>query len=44
MSGALQRLTGVTRVVEADQRDGSVGFEVESEQGTTSAGNWLAPS
>jgi len=33
VAGALQRLTGVTRVVEADRRDGSVGFEVESEQG-----------
>jgi ABC-2 type transport system ATP-binding protein len=29
----LQRLVGVTRVVEADRRDGVVGYEVESAQG-----------
>jgi ABC-2 type transport system ATP-binding protein len=29
----LQRITGVTRVAEADRRDGVVGYEVESEQG-----------
>jgi ABC-2 type transport system ATP-binding protein len=29
----LARVAGVTRVVEADRRDGVVGFEVESERG-----------
>ena len=30
---ALARVTGVTRVEEADRRDGAVGYEVESERG-----------
>jgi gliding motility-associated transport system ATP-binding protein len=30
---ALQRISGVTRVVEADRRDGAVGYEVETESG-----------
>ncbi len=30
---ALRRVAGVTRVVEADRRDGRVGYEVESESG-----------
>ena len=33
VSGALQRIAGVTRVAETERHDGSVGFEVESEQG-----------
>jgi len=33
VSGALQRIAGVTRVAETERREGSVGFEVESEQG-----------
>src|SRR5204863_6582012 len=33
VSGALGRISGVTRVVEADRRDGSFGYEVESERG-----------
>jgi ABC-2 type transport system ATP-binding protein len=33
VSGALQRIAGVTRVAETEKHDGSVGFEVESEQG-----------
>jgi ABC-2 type transport system ATP-binding protein len=32
-SGALRRVPGVTRVVEADRRDGAAGYEVESERG-----------
>jgi ABC-2 type transport system ATP-binding protein len=32
-SGVLGRLTGITRVVESDRRDGVVGYEVESERG-----------
>jgi ABC-2 type transport system ATP-binding protein len=32
-SGALGRITGVTRVAQADSREGLVGFEVESERG-----------
>src|SRR5256885_4339463 len=32
-TGALGRIAGVTRVVESDRRDRSVGFEVESESG-----------
>jgi ABC-2 type transport system ATP-binding protein len=32
-SGALQRVPGVTRVVEADRRDKAVGYEVQSESG-----------
>jgi ABC-2 type transport system ATP-binding protein len=32
-AGALSRVAGVTRVVEADRRDGMVGLEVESESG-----------
>jgi ABC-2 type transport system ATP-binding protein len=32
-AAALGRLTGVTRVVESDRRDGVVGYEVESERG-----------
>ena len=31
--GTLGRIPGVTRVAEADRRDGHVGYEVESEQG-----------
>ena len=30
---ALERIAGVTRVAEADRRDGVVGYEVDSEQG-----------
>jgi len=30
---ALSRVAGVTRVVEADRREGVVGYEIESEQG-----------
>ena len=33
-AAALGRVTGVTRVAEADRRDGVVGYEVESERGT----------
>jgi ABC-2 type transport system ATP-binding protein len=33
VSGALTRISGVTRVVEADRRDGAFGYEVESERG-----------
>ena len=33
VAGALSRLAGVTRVVEADQTDGAVGYEVDSERG-----------
>jgi ABC-2 type transport system ATP-binding protein len=33
MAAALARITGVTRVVEADRRDGVVGYEIESGQG-----------
>jgi ABC-2 type transport system ATP-binding protein len=33
VSGALSRVVGVTRVVESDRRDGSAGYEVESERG-----------
>src|SRR5437867_2063714 len=33
VSGALGRISGVTRVVESDRRDGAFGFEVESERG-----------
>src|SRR5206468_2851046 len=33
VSGALSRVMGVTRVVESDRRDGSAGYEVESERG-----------
>jgi ABC-2 type transport system ATP-binding protein len=33
VTGALGRVAGVTRVAESDQRDGLVGFEVESERG-----------
>jgi ABC-2 type transport system ATP-binding protein len=32
-AGALQRIPGVTRIVEADRRDGAVGYEVETESG-----------
>src|SRR5262249_25329717 len=32
-SAALGRIAGVTRVVEADRRDGVIGYEVESERG-----------
>jgi ABC-2 type transport system ATP-binding protein len=32
-SAALSRIAGVTRVVESDRRDSSVGFEIESESG-----------
>jgi gliding motility-associated transport system ATP-binding protein len=32
-SPALRRVAGVTRVVEADRRDGAAGYEVESERG-----------
>jgi gliding motility-associated transport system ATP-binding protein len=32
-SAALRRVTGVTRVVEADRRDGAAGYEIESERG-----------
>ena len=32
-AAALQQLSGVTRVVEADRHDGIVGYEVESERG-----------
>ena len=32
-TGALGRIAGVTRVVEADRRDSAVGFEIESERG-----------
>jgi ABC-2 type transport system ATP-binding protein len=32
-SASLARVPGVTRVIEADRRDGLVGFEVDSEQG-----------
>jgi ABC-2 type transport system ATP-binding protein len=32
-SAALERVPGVTRVVQADRRDGAVGYEVESERG-----------
>jgi ABC-2 type transport system ATP-binding protein len=32
-SAALRRVAGVTRVVEADRRDGSAGYEIESERG-----------
>jgi ABC-2 type transport system ATP-binding protein len=32
-TGALNRIGGVTRVVEADRRDGVVGYEIESERG-----------
>ncbi|HEY7172732.1 MAG TPA: ABC transporter ATP-binding protein [Vicinamibacterales bacterium] len=32
-SGALGRVPGVTRVVEADRHDGAAGYEVESERG-----------
>ena len=32
-TSALQRIAGVTRVSEADRRDGAVGYEVESEKG-----------
>jgi ABC-2 type transport system ATP-binding protein len=32
-AAALQRIAGVTRVVESDRHDGVVGFEVESERG-----------
>ena len=32
-AATLQRVPGVTRVVEAERRDGAAGFEVESEQG-----------
>jgi ABC-2 type transport system ATP-binding protein len=32
-SALLSRVAGVTRVVEADQRDGAIGYEVDSEQG-----------
>ncbi len=32
-SGALKRIAGVTRVTEADRREGAVGYEVESERG-----------
>src|SRR4051812_10525871 len=31
--GTLERIAGVTRVVEADRRDSIIGYEVESEQG-----------
>jgi ABC-2 type transport system ATP-binding protein len=31
--GALQRVPGVTRVVEADRRDGMAGYEIDSERG-----------
>jgi ABC-2 type transport system ATP-binding protein len=33
VSGALSRVTGVTRVVESDRRDGWAGYEVESARG-----------
>jgi ABC-2 type transport system ATP-binding protein len=33
VSGALQRVPGVTRVAEADRRDKAVGYEVQSESG-----------
>jgi ABC-2 type transport system ATP-binding protein len=33
VAGALQRIAGVTRVAETERHDGSVGFEVESDQG-----------
>ena len=33
VSGALSHIVGVTRVVESDRRDGSAGYEVESERG-----------
>ncbi len=33
VAGALHGVGGVTRIVEADRRDGVVGFEVESERG-----------
>src|SRR5947208_1178849 len=33
VSEALSRITGVTRVVESDRRDGLAGYEVESERG-----------
>jgi ABC-2 type transport system ATP-binding protein len=32
-AAALTKLTGVTRVVESDRRDGVVGYEIESERG-----------
>jgi ABC-2 type transport system ATP-binding protein len=32
-SGALGRIPGVTRVTEADRRDGTIGYEVDSEHG-----------
>ena len=32
-AAALTRVAGVTRVVEADRRDGMVGYEVDSESG-----------
>jgi ABC-2 type transport system ATP-binding protein len=32
-TGTLHRIGGVTRVVEADRRDGVVGYEIESERG-----------
>jgi ABC-2 type transport system ATP-binding protein len=32
-SAALRRVPGVTRVVEADRRDGAAGYEIESERG-----------
>jgi len=33
VAGALSHIVGVTRVVESDRRDGSAGYEVESERG-----------
>jgi ABC-2 type transport system ATP-binding protein len=33
VSGTLTRISGVTRVVEADRRDGAFGYEIESERG-----------
>ena len=32
-AGALSRIAGVTRVAEADRREGRIGYEVESQQG-----------
>ena len=32
-AAALSRVAGVTRVVEADRRDGMVGYEIDSESG-----------